>query len=144
MSTKRDTREWLAACYQGLDPGKGHRARDPWCLALAAWATAPSSAEEGWRRQIAASLEARRRLAEARGHPFGAEGGLTAGERREVARMARGEGATPGSPESRLRAAAAARRTPPPAPRRERDAAEEQRARIARASEYATRHPKRY
>jgi len=141
MSTKRDTREWLAACYQGLDPGKGHRARDPWCLALAAWATAPGSSEEGWRRQKAASTEARRRLAETRGHPFGAEGGLTAAERREVERMASGAGPPEGSPEATLRQAAQARRTPPaPTPRREPDEQAEQRARIARASEYALQH----
>jgi len=55
------------------------------------------------------------------------------------------ERSSEGSAARRLRQAAQARRTPPaPPPRPKRDAAEEQRALIAGATEYATANPKRY
>jgi len=143
MSTKRDTREWLAACYQGLDPIAGQRATSAWARALAAWATAPGSSEEGWRRQKAAAAEVRNRRCRAHGDDLADAAGLSSAELREVERLASGAGPEPGSPEGRLRAAAAARRTPPPAPPPSREPErDDMAARIRRAGDFATRNRK--
>jgi len=143
MTSKRDTREWLASCYEGLDPIKGQRATSAWARALAGWVVAPHSPEERSRREQAAANETRNRRCRAHGDDRDDAPGLTPSELREVERMARGEGPAPGSPEGRLRAAAAARRSPPPAPRPKHDEAEAQRARIRRAGDFATANPRR-